>query len=75
MSPAFARAINVAFYCLIAQLFLSLAAFIAVGSAVALWSLDSGAVVTVPVAIFAGYVGVSALRRAQDVMHGAGPLL
>ena len=75
MTPAFARAINVAFYCLIAQLFLSLAAFILAGSILALWSLDAAAVVTIPVAIFAGYVGVSALRRARDVMQGVGPLL
>jgi hypothetical protein len=67
-------AIRIAFYCLIAQLFLSLAGLVAAGSLLALWSLDSAAVVTVPVAIFAGYVGVSALLRARDLLMWFGPL-
>lgn len=75
MSPAFARAIHVAFYCLIAQLFLSLAGLIAATSVVSLIALDSSVIVTIPVAAFAIYVGVSALLRARDAMTGAGPLI
>jgi hypothetical protein len=75
MSPAFARAINVAFYCLVAQLFLSLAGLIVAASILSLIALDPSVVVTIPVAAFAIYVGISALRRARDVMAGLGPLL
>lgn len=74
MSPAFARAVNVAFYCLVAQLFLSLAGLIAAASIISLIALDPSVIVTIPVAAFAIYVGVSALRRARDVMAGPGPL-
>lgn len=75
MSPAFARAVNVAFYCLVAQLFLSLAGLIVAGSILSLLAWDPSIVVMIPVAAFAIYVGLSALRRARDVMAGSGPLV
>ena len=75
MAPRFVIAVTVAFHCLIAQFFLSLAAFIAGAAVLTLVELDPAALVMIPVAAFAAYVGVLALFRARDVMVGPGPLM
>ena len=73
--PRFSRAVTVAFYCLVAQLFLSLAALI-VGTAVfAIIELDLRVFVIIPVAWFAIYVGGTALHHARRLVVGLGPLL
>ena len=76
MSPRFAVAINVAMWCLFAQLFLQLAAFIFAGFLVSLVELELEAlVVTAPVGAFAAFVGLTALLRAKAVMQGHGPII
>lgn len=76
MSPRFAIAVNVAMWCLFAQLFLQLAAFIFAGFIVSVVELEMAAMlVTAPVGAFTGYVGLTALQRAKSVMEGRGPIL
>ena len=75
MRSPFGRAVTVAWYCLVAQLFLQLAALIVFGSIYALVQLDSAFVVMAPVAVFAAYVGLLALRLAASGISGRSPLL
>lgn len=74
-SPRFSRAVSAAFYCFIAQLFLSLAAII-IGSAIlAFIEFDIRVVVIIPIGWFAIYVGAQALHHARAIVDGPGPLL
>lgn len=74
-SPRVSRALSAAFYCFIAQLFLSLAAII-IGSAVlAFVEFDIRVVAIIPVGWFAIYVGGQALHHARAIVDGPGPLL
>ena len=76
-SPRFSRAVSAAFYALVAQLFLSLAALI-IGSAVVAMvesgGRDARVLVIVPVGLFTIHVGGQALRRARQMVDGVGPL-
>jgi hypothetical protein len=72
-SPRFSRAVTVAFHGFIAQLFLSAAAMLALTSVVAVVDANIEALVIAPVGVFAGYVGVTALRRARQLIAGPGP--
>jgi NhaP-type Na+/H+ or K+/H+ antiporter len=65
--------VTVAFHGFIAQLFLSAAAMLALTSVVAVVDANIEALVIAPVGVFAGYVGVTALRRARQLIAGPGP--
>lgn len=72
-SPRFSRAVTIAFHAFIAQLFLSLAAMLVLTSVVAVVESNTDVLVIAPVGAFAGYVGVTALRRARQLIAGPGP--
>jgi hypothetical protein len=65
--------VTVAFHGFIAQLFLSAAAMLALTSVVAVVETNVEVLVIAPVGAFAGYVGVTALRRARQLIAGPGP--
>jgi len=74
-SPRFSRAVTAAFYCFVAQLFLSLSAILFATAVFAIVDSNLGVIVIAPVAGFVAYVGITALQRARQLVAGTGPLL
>jgi hypothetical protein len=72
-SPRVSLALHAAFYCFIAQLFLSLAAIVIGGAVLAALEFDLAVLVFIPVGWFAIYVGGQALHRARALVDGPGP--